>query len=133
MGKALNIEIIRLSPELTNDYIEYFDKIAFLENQEWAGCYCVWYHWNELLENEYREYAANGGKKFKRNLAVNLIQNGLLQGYLAYADGSVAGWCNANNKTSYDRLRHRYKLNNTLIFVEMRIISYFLQANALFI
>ena len=100
----MNIEIKRLSIELTNDYIDYFDNIAFADNQEWAGCYCVWYHWNDSLEAEREEYMAAGGTCFKRNLAIKFIQDGILQGYLAYVDGSVAGWCNANDKANYDGL-----------------------------
>ena len=46
----MNIEIKSLSPELINDYINYFDNIAFTDNKEWAGCYCLYYHLNDLLE-----------------------------------------------------------------------------------
>jgi GNAT superfamily N-acetyltransferase len=100
----MNIEIKKLSPELTDDYIDFFEKTAFTDNKEWAGCYCVWYHWNDELEAEYKRYAAAGGKNFNRSLATKFIRDGILQGYLAYADGSVAGWCNANDKTGYDSL-----------------------------
>ncbi|MHB8127389.1 MAG: GNAT family N-acetyltransferase [Mobilitalea sp.] len=98
----MNIEIKRLSPELTKDYIEYFDNIAFTDNNDWAGCYCIYYHWNDLLEAESKEYAASGGECFRRNLAIKFIQDGILQGYLAYEEGSVVGWCNANDKGNYD-------------------------------
>lgn len=100
----MNIEIKRLSPELTTDYIDYFDNIAFADNQEWAGCYCVWYHWNDILETECKEYSVSGGTCFKRDLAIKFIQEGILQGYLAYVDGSVVGWCNANDRANYDGL-----------------------------
>ena len=98
----MNIEIKRLSLELTNDYIDYFDNKAFADNQEWTGCYCVWYHLNDSFESDCEEYIASGGSCFKRNLAIKHIQEGVLQGYLAYAGGSVVGWCNANNRTNYD-------------------------------
>ncbi|MDF2540455.1 MAG: hypothetical protein K0S47_173 [Herbinix sp.] len=97
----MDMVIKRLSPELINDYLEFFDHIAFADNLEWAGCYCVWYHWHEGLDAERKEYEAAGGTCFKRELAIKYIQKGILQGYLAYVDGAVVGWCNANDKTSY--------------------------------
>jgi GNAT superfamily N-acetyltransferase len=100
----MDIEIKRLSPELINDYIDYFDNIAFADNPEWSGCYCVWYHWNDRLEAERKDYTAAGGTCFKRDLATKYIENGILQGYLAYVDGSVVGWCNANDRANYDGL-----------------------------
>jgi GNAT superfamily N-acetyltransferase len=100
----MNIEIKRLSPELTNDYINFFENIAFCDDPEWAGCYCVWYHWNERLDIERKKYEASGETCFKRRLAIRYIKQGILQGYLAYVDGSVAGWCNANDRGSYTGL-----------------------------
>ncbi len=100
----MNIEIKKLSPELINDYIEFFEKKAFTDNPEWEGCYCVWYHWNDKLEEARKACSADGDVNFKRDLAIQYIQNGTLQGYLAYLDGSVAGWCNTNDKGNYDAL-----------------------------
>jgi hypothetical protein len=79
----MNIEIKRLTPELAVDYIEFFDHVAFTDNEEWAGCYCVWYHWNDQLEEQRKEYCAAGGTDFNRRLAIRYIQEGILQGYLA--------------------------------------------------
>lgn len=101
----MNIQIKRLSPELINDYLDYFDNVAFTDNKEWADCYCVHYHMNDKLEAEQKEYTASGGKCFGRELAIKLIKAGALQGYLAYSDGSVVGWCNTNDRGSFDRLR----------------------------
>jgi GNAT superfamily N-acetyltransferase len=33
--------------------------------------------------------------------ALRMIGEGILKGYLAYADGQVVGWCNANDKRAY--------------------------------
>ena len=100
----MNIEIKKLTPELTKDYIDYFEKVAFTDNSEWSGCYCVFHHWNDRLEAERNEDLAAGGTTFNRELAVQYIQNGILQGYLAYSDGSVVGWCNTNDKSNYESL-----------------------------
>lgn len=106
-GYDMDIEIKKLSPELIGDYINFFENVAFSDNPEWGGCYCVWYHWNDILEKERKEYDASGGTCFKRELAIKYIKKGILQGYLAYHDGSVIGWCNANDKTAYDGLNKK--------------------------
>ncbi|WBW98478.1 GNAT family N-acetyltransferase [Oceanirhabdus sp. W0125-5] len=103
----MNIVIKRLVPELTSDYINFFENVAFSDNQEWDGCYCVWYHWNDILENERKKYNEAGGTCFNRELAIKYIQKGVLQGYLAYVEGLVVGWCNANDKASYDGLSNK--------------------------
>ncbi len=101
----MNIEIKKLSPDLIGDYLHFFDCTAFTDNKEWAGCYCVFYYMTESHEAESREYeSANPGKCFNRLLAEKLIRDGRLTGYLAYADGEVAGWCNVGDKEHYTRL-----------------------------
>ncbi|MGB4658977.1 MAG: GNAT family N-acetyltransferase [Mobilitalea sp.] len=97
----MNLEIKKLSPELTEDYLYFFDNIAFTDNEEWAGCYCVDYQLTDTLKAERDNYNAPNGTSYNRDLAFQYIENNLLQGYLAYADGSVVGWCNANDKSSY--------------------------------
>jgi GNAT superfamily N-acetyltransferase len=98
------IEIKKLTPELINEYTNFFEKEAFTDNPEWEGCYCVYYHWNESFESERTKYEAEGGTCFKRELAKRLIHDGTLKGYLALVDGIVAGWCNVNDKNKFYNL-----------------------------
>lgn len=86
------------------DYIEFFDNKAFADGSEFTGCYCTWYHWNEELEAECSRCSQYEQKCFKRELAKVYIQKGLMEGYLAYIENKVVGWCNANNRANYDRL-----------------------------
>jgi GNAT superfamily N-acetyltransferase len=101
----MNIEIRKLTKELTEDYIEFFDNRAFSDNPEWSACYCVFFHWNE----KYKQSAKQPGvdiHEHNRNLAREFINKGILQGYLAYVDGTVMGWCNANDKSGYETLNN---------------------------
>jgi GNAT superfamily N-acetyltransferase len=100
----MEVHIKRLTPELLEDYLEYFDHIAFTDHKEWEYCYCVFYHWNEEFEEESKLHAECSEGCFKRELAERLIRDGALQGYLAYVDGAVVGWCNVNEKDGYSRL-----------------------------
>lgn len=59
----MNIEIKKLTPELCDDWLGYFDGIAFGDHGEWALCYCLEGHMtrqaNEDLKDhvERRKYA----------------------------------------------------------------------------
>ncbi len=97
-------EIKKLSPELANDYIEFFENSAFCDGSEFAGCYCTWYNWNDDYENQRNKCCETKQKSFKKDLAYDWILQGKLNGFLAYYKGIPIGWCNADDKQTYDRL-----------------------------
>lgn len=99
----MNINIKKLTPELIKDYVDFFDNRAFTDNREWSACYCVFFHWNDKLDKSLHAPGVDI-HEHNRNLASDFIRKGILQGYLAYVDGVVVGWCNANDKTGYESL-----------------------------
>ncbi len=103
----MNIEIKKLTLELIKDYLYYFEHIGFTDHEEWAGCYCVYYHWSDVLQAEREEYESKGGSCFKRELAVKMIEQSSLQGYLAYIDDKVVGWCNTNDRSAYETFNQK--------------------------
>ena len=89
----MNIEIRALTPDLVEDYLHFFENEAHADNKDEDRCYCVCW-----CSDDHR-----GGKDFstpekRRDLAIQYIADGEIQGYLAYCDGQVVGWCNANTK-----------------------------------
>ncbi len=96
------IEIRPLSPELIPDYLSFFDSITFEEHPHWADCYCYSFHFTGPSEEWQREK--------NRSCAVSLIREGRMKGYLAYHEGVPVGWCNVNNRLSYQRLTKLYDL-----------------------
>jgi GNAT superfamily N-acetyltransferase len=90
----MEYEIYPLSEDRINDYLYFFDNLAFSDDDDWKGCYCVFYHWINT----------DGEKINKRELAIDLIKQNKLCGYLAYLDGNVVGWCNTSDKESYPKL-----------------------------
>ena len=89
MNKPL-IEIRALAPELLGDFLKFFDGTAFSDNPKWASCYCqCYYEDHSVIKWSERTAQQN------RALACERIQGCLVQGYLAYSDGSPVGWCNA--------------------------------------
>lgn len=89
--------ITKLSTENIADWLDFFDNRAFADHQDWGTCYCTYY-----FQPKPENYGKARSKK--RDYAVWLIQNGLMQGYMAYEDNRVIGWCNANDKTQFSRL-----------------------------
>lgn len=95
----MDIKIEKLTPDRVEDYIYYFDHVAFTDHEEWANCYCLESHLSQE-ENE----AMWTEKDHRREKARELIMKGIMQGYLVYDGDDVIGWCNAGDKTGYEPL-----------------------------
>ena len=98
----MNLVIRALTYELLDDYLDFFDNIAFSDNKEWSECYCREFHWDSNLEEK-----AKLSKKGGRDYAIEFIRDNIIQGYLAYLNDSVVGWCNANDKNGFSKLVER--------------------------
>ena len=66
------IVVKELSPSLRDDFLLFFDHVAFADNPDWSDCYCSAYHF------------ANKGKAESRREASSLIEEGRMHGFLAY-------------------------------------------------
>lgn len=92
----MHIEIHRLTPERLDDFLYFFENVAHTDNKKWDRCYCNNYcaaHNSHTLRK-----ADMANPDVRRDFAIKYVQEGLMQGYLAYADGNVIGWCNANTR-----------------------------------
>ena len=87
------IEIKRLTPDLAEDYINFFDETPHDQYVDEHKCYCVCWC-NDDYEGKDFSSAAK-----RRMTAFQYVKNDNIQGYLAYHDGKVVGWCNANTKS----------------------------------
>jgi len=92
-GPKMNLEIQRLTPELTEDYLHFFDTTPHATNKEEHKCYCIWWCNDDIEGKDFSSVEK------RRNLAADYIKGNNIQGYLAYFDNKVAGWCNANTKS----------------------------------
>jgi len=100
----MNIEIKKLTPALLDDWLAFFDSTAFTDNESWAGCYCMCYHWTRELNAKKSWDCGKKDAPVNRKCAVSLIRSGKMQGYLAYADGVPAGWCNSTDISAYENV-----------------------------
>ena len=105
----MNLEIKPFTPDLAEDYFDFHDNRAFSDHAEWSHCYCITFCKGITIDQAMPEEAKDdeGGEEASvrahRKRAENCILNGALQGYVAYADGLLVGWCNANDKEAYTR------------------------------
>jgi len=94
-----NVIIRELTPELLGDYLSFFDGDAFMDNPEWAGCYCMYYH----FLGTYKEWEARSPSE-NRAAVSELILRGKAHGLLAYIDEKLVGWCHAAPRTALPKL-----------------------------
>lgn len=90
----MNIEIKKLTPDLAEEYVDFFDTTPHDDNIDEHKCYCVC--WSSV---DHRFMEGIPSREERRAMAFEYIHSGKLQGYLAYLDGRIVGWCNANTKT----------------------------------
>lgn len=86
----MEIIIKRLSPTILDDFLSYFDNTAFKDNPDWSFCYC---HFNQFPHEN--KIWKNQTSVDNRNAVCSLINDSKMNGYIAYNDGKVVGWCNA--------------------------------------
>ncbi len=92
------MKITPLDGSRLQDWLGFFDNRAFSDNPWWGYCYCTHYH--KTKEGKEKQPGMTN-----RDYAGWLIESGKMQGYLAYSEEvEVIGWCNANDKASYQVL-----------------------------
>ena len=97
-----SISIKRLTSELNDDYLDFFDNRAFTDDNPNGPCYCTSANQKEEeIQRMVSEFRTYGVKETVRRYAMEMLNQNKIQGYLAY-DGAVSvGWCNAADMESY--------------------------------
>lgn len=90
----MEIKIRRLTPDLANDYVHFFDVTPHDVNIDERKCYCVTWRSDDSYNNNGNHWFPT--REERRARAIEFVRNGSLQGYLAYCDEEIVGWCNAN-------------------------------------
>ncbi len=105
------IAVRKLTPDLLEDYLDFFDRRAFSDGSPFYPCYCSAFNMSrERIQGDFfRQAEMNGGgsegwKKALRDSAISMVANGEIQGYLAYDGDLAVGWCNANDRLNYFRV-----------------------------
>lgn len=86
----------RLTTNTLDDFLDYFDHRAFVDNAEWSGCYCQFY-----LGTPDQDIPLVQKKEQNRALACSRVETGEMDGYLLYSEDKVIAWCAAGNSMLY--------------------------------
>ena len=109
----LELTFQRLSVENLHDFLDYFDHDAFTDNPKWAGCYCQFY-----LDDPAATDPDTISTERNRQTACDRVGSGEMQGYLAYSENRVVGWCAAGSSKLFPGLPDAEdKLARILCFV----------------
>jgi hypothetical protein len=93
-GITMNLEIKKLTPHLIEDYLNFFDTTTHSTGKDEHKCYCVC--WASADHTKDVDFST---AEERRELARRYIDEGIIQGYLAYSEDKTIGWCNANTKS----------------------------------
>ena len=89
----MDIRISRLIPEHAEDYVTFFDQTDHDDNVYEHKCYCICWSSDNCDNKDFSTIEK------RRKYARQYVENQNLNGYLAYYDDKVVGWCNANTKS----------------------------------
>ena len=98
MDKIEDFSIEPLSRDTLNDFLCFFDNMTFQEHPNWSVCYCYSFHFIGTAEEW-------NNKEKNRSAVIDLINKGEMKGYLGYSGSTPIGWCNANDKSAFKRLK----------------------------
>ena len=92
----MNIKIQKLTPELAEDYARFFDTTPHNSSNDGDKCYCVTFCNDKVYHNGGSHWYKTADER--RLHGIKRVKDGDIEGYLAYLNGEVVGWCNANAK-----------------------------------
>jgi GNAT superfamily N-acetyltransferase len=85
------IDVQPVTSDRIDDWLQLFDHDGFADNPEWASCYCLEPHGGaELDEPLWTD---------SRSIMADRLKHKTTEGYLAYVDGTTAGWVNASKRS----------------------------------
>lgn len=97
----MSIRIEKLTPDRKGNFFEFFDNRAFSDHAEWAGCYCLESHLKSVDNVEFTPDGQAVRREDRRRVAGELIDAGVMTGYLLYDGETCVGWCNAGDKSTF--------------------------------
>jgi ribosomal protein S18 acetylase RimI-like enzyme len=92
MKCRMEYEILKLSPDMAEEYVRFFDVTPHDDGLDENKCYCV--NWVLGDGDGLETHTADR----RRKAALKYVKEGKLRGYLARANGKIIGWLNANEK-----------------------------------
>ena len=94
----MEIETKALTPDLAEEYIDFFDHRAFSDGSPYYPCYCNAFNMStteiENMRDTAKQYGGDieGWKKVLRETAAQMVKEGRIRGFLAFDNGIAIGW-----------------------------------------
>jgi len=95
----VDIEIKKLTAELVQDYVNFFDTTPHNPSGDGDKCYCITFCKDKVYHSGGKYWYPSADER--RTHGIQRVKDGDIQGYLAYLDGEVVGWCNVGAKADY--------------------------------
>lgn len=91
----MKLTIRRLTPDLAEDYVRFFDVTPHDVNIDERKCYCVTWRSDETYADAGHWFDT---REERRSRAIEYVKSGCIRGYLAYDGDEIIGWCNTNEE-----------------------------------
>jgi GNAT superfamily N-acetyltransferase len=124
----MDIIICKLKPEHAEAYAHFFDITPHDVNIDERKCYCITWRsggWSEEGNDHWFPT-----REERRERAIGYVKDGYIQGYLAYHDDNIVGWCNVNAdcKGCVDYLREFWPIEEYRADIKVKSIFCFVIA-----
>jgi len=106
----MEVTIRKLTPALIEDYARFFDTTPHNPSGNGDKCYCITFCRDRVYQGGGQYWYATADER--RTHGVARVQDGDIQGYLAYLDGEAVGWCNAGTKADYQEVFAHMRSDN---------------------
>lgn len=94
------LEVRPLAPDLTDDWLAFFDDRAFPDGHDWDGCYCYF----DRYPGSSQEFDPGEAER-NRQVMASLLEAGRVRGWLAYVDDRPIGWLHATSRLELPHLK----------------------------
>ena len=90
----MDITIRKLSPNHAEDYARFFDVTPHDDNtaKDELPCYCVTWRSDASYVSDSRHWFPT--REERRERAIQYVKESSIQGYFAYHENKIVGWCN---------------------------------------
>jgi ribosomal protein S18 acetylase RimI-like enzyme len=92
------VNIKSLEADDLHSFLDFFDHRAFANDSDWDGCYC-----QAFLEQPAWD-GVSDPKPVLRQASCDKINQGKMQGYLAFEGDKLVGWCAAGESRLFAQL-----------------------------
>lgn len=96
---GVSVSTEELIPERVDDLVRFMHEEAFSDNPHWRTCHCVFHYLTDAADGS---WAARSGSENEATLRT-LASNGTGHWILAYHDGQIVGFVNADLRASLRR------------------------------